>query len=335
MESLPVTKRRLLREAVRHNVEQPRRTARRAIGRPGLVLAPWLASACFVASLVYLSLPPGVLVRVQAASAATSAAAPADSPAEDGGPAREPRGGPAPRRLERAVLPLSVKTIVLDPGHGGAHTGAVSSSGVTEKEIALDIALRLRRLLEGGPVQARLTREADVTMSLGQRVAFANAHRADLFVSIHVNWIPHPGARPLETYYVGPTDDPAALRLAGLENRDSGYSLAAYRRLLERIYLDVRRDESHALARTINGTLYRSLREVNPGLANRGVKMAPFAVLVGTEMPAVLVEVSCLSNDEEVALLTKADYRDRIAEALLRGIRSYANELNGGGRREG
>ena len=108
--------------------------------------------------------------------------------------------------------------------------------------------------------------------------------------------------------------------------------MSDYRRLLERIYIDARRDESHTLARAINAELYRSLREVNPELANRGVKMAPFVVLVGTEMPAILVEVSCLSNEDDVGLLTKADYREKIAVALLRGIRSYANRLNGADR---
>jgi N-acetylmuramoyl-L-alanine amidase len=179
-----------------------------------------------------------------------------------------------------------------------------------------------------------MTRETDETLSLERRVAFANGSRADLFVSIHVNWIPRRQTRPLETYFAGPTDDPAALRLAGVENLDSGYSRAAYRRLLEKIYIDTRRDESHALARSLNAALFRSLSEVNPELENRGVKTAPFAVLVGTEMPAVLVEVSCLSNEADVRLLTMADYRDRIAMALLRGIRSYATDLDGVGRKE-
>ena len=225
----------------------------------------------------------------------------------------------APQRLARAVLPLPIKRIVLDPGHGGAQAGAMSESGASEKEITLDLALRLRRLLQDASFEVLLTREADVTMSLEQRVAFANARRADVFVSIHVNWISRRDVRPVETYHVGPTDDPAVLKLAGAENRESGYSLGAYRRLLEKIYIDERRDESRAFAGTINAELYRALSAVNPGLANRGVKMAPFAVLVGTEMPAILVEVSCLSNEEEAQLLTTDDYRARIAAALLRG----------------
>jgi N-acetylmuramoyl-L-alanine amidase len=141
--------------------------------------------------------------------------------------------------------------------------------------------------------------------------------------------------RPVETYHVGPSDDPAVLKLAGSENRESGYSLGAYRQLLEKIYIDERRGESKAFAAAINTELYRALSAVNPGLANRGVKMAPFAVLVGTEMPAILVEVSCLSNEKEAQLLTTDDYRARIAAALLEGIRSYSRQLDGVAKKEG
>ena len=150
-----------------------------------------------------------------------------------------------PYRINRAVLPLSVKRIVIDPGHGGKQHGAISESGVSEKDITLDIALRLRRLMENAPFEVLMTRQTDETLPLEKRVAFANTNNADLFVSIHVNWMEPREIRPLETYYVGATNDPAVIKLAGIENRDSGYSLADYRRLLEKIYLDTRRDESY------------------------------------------------------------------------------------------
>jgi N-acetylmuramoyl-L-alanine amidase len=162
------------------------------------------------------------------------------------------------------------------------------------------------------PVEKVMTRHGDETLPLEKRVAFANDNNADLFVSIHVNWMEPREIRPLETYYVGATNDPAVIKLASIENRDSGYSLADYRRLLEKIYLDTRRDESHRLAKIINTELYQSLSQINPELENRGVKMAPFAVLVGTQMPAVLAEVSCLSNEDDVKLLTNDDYREKI-----------------------
>jgi N-acetylmuramoyl-L-alanine amidase len=259
-------------------------------------------------SVTYLAVPSLVVSRAEV----TEAAVPLSTP----------------YRLNRAALPLTVKRIVIDPGHGGKQHGAISESGVSEKDITLDIALRLRRLMENTPLEVHMTRETDETLQLEQRVDFANANNADLFVSIHVNWMEPREIRPLETYYVGATNDPALIKLARIENRDSGYSLADYRRLLDKIYLDTRREESQRLAKTINAELYRSLSQINPELENRGVKMAPFAVLIGTQMPAVLAEVSCLSNEEDVKLLTNADYREKIAQALLRGILSYANKLN-------
>ena len=347
MKDLDATKLRIVREAVRENVEGPSRPRPKAEARPRFTLLTVVACSFLIASLVYLSMPSTVPPRVSVASAHTPkvspvavatpviVATPVVATAAVENPAPRPDvARPTPHRPSRAVLPLSVKRIVLDPGHGGTQVGATSDSGVTEKEITLDIALRLRQLLEGAQFEVLMTRETDVTLSLERRASFANSNHADLFVSIHVNWIPYRQVRPLETYFVGSTDDPATLRLASIENHDSGYSLAASRRLLAKIFSDARREESQALAQRLNAELYRSLREINPALENRGVKTAPFAVLVGTEMPAILVEVSCLSNEADVDLLTTADYRDRIADALLRGIRSYANGLAGVGGKE-
>jgi|SRR5262245_6101142 len=232
-----------------------------------------------------------------------------------------------PQPIDRNAIPLSIKTIVIDPGHGG-EPGATSETGLTEKEITLDVALRLRRLLQDEPFEVRLTRDTDHRLSLDKRVAFANEHKADLFISIHVNWMEPYSVRALETYYVGPTDDPATLKLASRENKESDYSLSDYKQILEKIYVDARRDESRALAKAIQSQLYHSLKQKNPQLVNRGVKTAPFVVLIGTQMPAVLVEIACLSNNDEVELLTKEDYRENIALALLRGIRGYAHSLN-------
>jgi N-acetylmuramoyl-L-alanine amidase len=235
---------------------------------------------------------------------------------------------PAPVPIDLAVIPLGVKKIALDPGHGGKDVGTSLPSGFTEKELTLDIGMRLRRLLEQATFEVVMTRDKDEMIPLVQRTALANAKGADLFVSIHVNWIDRGQARGMETYYLGPTEDPVALRLAAQENHDSGYSLADFRRLLDRIYLSVRRDESRRLAETVQQTLVTSLRPENPTLVNRGVKTAPFAVLVGTEMPAILAEVACLSNAAEAQLLATAQYRQAIAQALFQGIRAYAQALN-------
>jgi N-acetylmuramoyl-L-alanine amidase len=148
-------------------------------------------------------------------------------------------------------------------------------------------------------------------------------------VSIHLNWIDTREVRGVETYYLGPTNDPYLTQLAANENMDSGYSMADFRNMLDRVYAGVRQAESRRLASTVQQSLYNSLRRVNPQLQDRGVKKAPFIVLVGTEMPAILAEVSCLSNEKEARLLMTPEYRQFIAEALFEGIDSYAQQVRG------
>jgi N-acetylmuramoyl-L-alanine amidase len=233
----------------------------------------------------------------------------------------------APRPIDREAIPLTIKTVVIDAGHGG-DPGTTAESGITEKEITLDLALRVRRLLKNAPFKVLLTRDRDRWLPLDKRVAFANENKADMFLSIHLNWMEPHDIRAVETYYVGPTDDPSILKLASRENKESGYSLSDYKKILEKIYVDTRRHESHELAATVQSQLFRALKKTNAGLEDRGVKTAPFVVLVGTQVPAILVEVACLSNPDEVAILTTEDYRESIALALAAGINRYANKFN-------
>jgi N-acetylmuramoyl-L-alanine amidase len=233
----------------------------------------------------------------------------------------------APVPIDLAVLPLGVRKIVIDPGHGGKDAGTSAPGGLAEKEVTLDIGMRLRHLLERAAFEVVMTRDKDEGVSLRQRTALANAQAADLFVSIHLNWIDGGQVRGMETYYQGPTEDPVLLQLAAQENRDSGYSLADFRKLLDYIYLSVRRDESRRLAESVQRMLFTALRRKGSALVNRGVKTAPFAVLAGTEMPAILAEVACLSHPEEAHLLATPQYRQDIAQALLEGIRAYAQAL--------
>jgi N-acetylmuramoyl-L-alanine amidase len=235
----------------------------------------------------------------------------------------------APTPVDAAVFPLAVRKIALDPGHGGDSLGTRAPLGLVEKELTLDIAQRVRKLLEADSFEVVMTREQDRSVSLEDRGLAANRDGADIFVSIHLNWIENRKARGVETYYLGATNDPYLTRLAAAENRESGYSMADMRGLLDRIYADVRQEKSRTLAEVVQASLFRSLGKVNPGLENRGVKAAPFIVLLSTEMPAILAEVSCLSNEEEAALLTKPLYRQYIAEALAAGIRSYADAVEG------
>jgi N-acetylmuramoyl-L-alanine amidase len=235
---------------------------------------------------------------------------------------------PAPTSIDFNIFPLTVRKIALDPGHGGEDGGATIPQGLVEKEVTLDIARRLRRLLVQHAFEVLMTRDSDETVSLAQRAARANAGRADLLVSIHANWFKSAEARGAETYYHGPTKDPHILQLVALENRPSGYSLGEYRQLLETVYLDVRRAQSHLLARALQQALHRLHRSGPVPQTPPGVKMAPFLVLVGSNMPAVLTEVAYLSNPEEAQWLATPEYRQRLAEALLQGIRAYVATLN-------
>ncbi len=239
------------------------------------------------------------------------------------GPADRPR----PRPLLPSTIPLSVRRVAVDPGHGGVDGGTSLAYGLLEKDLTLDIGTRLASVLDAEGFEAILTRHDDTHVSLRERAAIANRERADLFVSIHVNWLPDRTARGVETYYLGATDDPFLERLAATENRDSGFALADYRELLAGLYAGVRADESRRLAASLQVALTTTLHEVNPEIVGRGVMQAPFAVLIETDMPAALAEVACISNDREARLLSQPRYRQRIAEALVAGIAGYARSV--------
>jgi N-acetylmuramoyl-L-alanine amidase len=333
MRSLENTKRRMIREVIQANLENRAAKARRKRLRWQILRWAWASLMTVTAVLAMSSfvISRGNRSSSIAVNAHTSIAHDVFEPRT----AEPPVPLIPPSDVNLSLLSLSVKRIVIDPGHGGDQPGAISNTGLAEKDVTLDIALRLRRLMKQSSFEVLLTRETDQTVTLANRVAFANSKKADLFVSIHINSMQPRSIRPLETYYVGASNDPQVLKLASLENRDSGYSLSEYRQLLEKVYLDVRRNESRALAKTVDAELYRSLKPLNPKLNDRGVKMAPFAVLVGTEMPAVLAEVSSLSNDEDDKLLKDEQYREKIAISLFAGIRVYAKDLNSFGKRGG
>jgi N-acetylmuramoyl-L-alanine amidase len=173
-----------------------------------------------------------------------------------------------------------------------------------------------------------LPRTGYAPVSLWVRAGGARAAGGDVFVSIHLNSIPRPDEGGVETYFLGPTDDPAIRQLASAENGSSGYSLSDFRGLLEGVYVDVRQAESRKLAESVQGELVSSLRKITPGVVDRGVKSAPFVVLIASEMPGILAEVSCVSNAEEARLLRDAAFREAIAEALARGVRAWADSRN-------
>ncbi len=320
-------KRQLLRQAVADNISTRRGEPRPR--RPSVPLlrhrTPWrlvFLSLLIVAGAVSLLL----LRRAPTVQADLPASGPQIASAIKGSPSPELTYS-APQPIDSDIFPLEVRRIVLDPGHGGSDFGTVDHEMV-EKELTLDIAGRLAKLLSKDGFEVDLTRKDDSKLSLRERAEIANELHSDLFVSIHVNWMSQRHVRGVETYFLGATDDPDLKELVRRENRESGYSLADMKMLLEGIYTGVRRDASRQLASRVQRTLFGSLRQVNPELKNRGVKTAPFVVLVSTEMPAILAEVSCLSNREEARLLSRPLYRDHIAEALFRGIRGYADDVH-------
>ncbi len=223
-----------------------------------------------------------------------------------------------------AVFGLDVKTIVIDPGHGGKDPGAIGAQGTMEKDIALDIALRLRdRLRNFGRYKILMTRDTDTTLRLNQRVAFANENQADLFVSIHVNAYPDVRVKTIETYYFGAPADTATTELAKLENSDSQYGMAEFKTMINKIAHTMKHQESAALATSIQYSLFENIHTLDHRMRNFGVKTAPFVVLLGVDAPSVLTEISCITNvDEEMKLNTPA-YREQIASFIEKGVHEY------------
>ena len=219
---------------------------------------------------------------------------------------------------------LKVQTIVIDPGHGGIDPGATGPQGLKEKDVALDIARRLRdKLTSLGKYRVLLTREDDRKVYLKERVAFARENHADLFVSIHLNSVPVRSVDYVETYYFGPYTDQRSLDLAKTENSDSDYVMGDFRKVIAKIGDTMKTEESKTLAISIHKHLYASLKRLNTDLVDAGSKTAPFVVLLGVDVPSVLVEVSCISNMAEETRLARPGYRDRVAGFLETGIVEY------------
>ena len=270
---------------------------------------------------------PAAASREAAAGArkAASESAPAAAAPLPAQPARPTRKGD--RSLTRA-LGLHIGRIVLDPGHGGHDQGTRGPTGLLEKDLVLDVALRLGALLEerlGADVV--YTRQTDEFIPLEERTAIANEHRADLFLSIHANSSPVRRVSGAEVFYLNFTTSKEALELAARENAGHGRSIFELRELIQKIALKDKLDESREFAGFMQQELSREWARMNPAARNRGVKTAPFVVLIGASMPSVLAEIGFLSNPRDEALLKKPLYRQRLAESLFRGIERYARSL--------
>lgn len=219
------------------------------------------------------------------------------------------------------------RTIVIDPGHGGKDPGAIGPTGLKEKDVVLDVALKVRELLKSDPqYDIVLTRDQDIFIPLNKRTEIANKINADLFISIHANASTNSYARGVETYLLNWTDDEEAIRVAARENAISvkkmkqlkgelGFMLAS----LER---EAKRDDSVRLAGYIHNSMADELKN-DFSRHNNGVKQALFYVLVGAQMPSCLLEISYISNPEEERLLDDESYRMKIAQSLVEGIKNY------------
>ena len=224
------------------------------------------------------------------------------------------------------VFGLEVKTIMIDPGHGGSDTGTKGKMGTREKDITLDIAKRLReRLKKYSHYTILMTREEDVAIPLNKRVELTNSSRADLFISIHLNYVPYKPINIVETYYFGPPSDTKTLRLAEQENRGSHYGLNEFKEIIEKMGETLKLQESKKFAAAIQNNLFLNSKKQNVNIQNYGIKRAPFVVLLGVAVPAVLAEVSCLSNGEEEIELNTESHRENIARFLEAGILDYLN----------
>jgi N-acetylmuramoyl-L-alanine amidase len=228
------------------------------------------------------------------------------------------------------TLGLKINRIVIDAGHGGHDSGTLGPGGIEEKDVVLDVALRLGALLKqklGADVI--YTRDDDTFIPLETRTAIANKAQADLFISIHANSSPDPSARGVETYYLNFTTSADALEVAARENAVSDQSIHQLSDLVKKIALQDKINESREFASDVEQSLYAGLEEGNPGLKDRGVKKAPFVVLIGANMPSILAEISFLTNPDDASELRQAEYRQRIAESLYRGIARYVDSLSG------
>ena len=233
------------------------------------------------------------------------------------------------RSLIRA-LGLKIGKIVIDPGHGGHDTGTIGPNGLEEKDLVLDVGRRLGKLLEARlGAEVVYTRKDDTFIPLETRTAIANQARADLFVSIHANSSHDPDARGVETYYLNFTSSRDALEVAARENAVSDTSIYELQDLVKKIALKEKIEESREFAWDVQESLHSGLAAKSPAIRDRGVKKAPFIVLIGANMPSILAEISFVSNPTDERRLSTAEYRQRIAESLYRGIAKYANGLSG------
>jgi N-acetylmuramoyl-L-alanine amidase len=231
--------------------------------------------------------------------------------------------------LTRA-LGLKIGRIVIDAGHGGHDTGTIGPTGLMEKDLCLDVALRLGKIIQLRLPSAEVlfTRDDDTFIPLERRTEIANEAKADLFISVHANSSQDRQARGIETYYLNFTGSSDAMEVASRENALSENGVHDLQDIVAKIARNEKIEESRDLATLIQDSLSKRMESINRGDRNRGVRKAPFVVLIGADMPSVLAEISFLSNPSDEKWLKNPENRQRVADGLYRGIESYLQSTN-------
>jgi len=227
------------------------------------------------------------------------------------------------------VLGLKLGKVVIDAGHGGSDTGTRGPAGLLEKDLVLDVAKRLAALVEtrlGSEVI--LTRSDDVYIPLERRTNMANDNKADLFISVHANSSPIRTTSGVETYYLNFTTSKTALEVAARENASSEKSIYDLKELLQKIALKDKLEESREFAAKVQNAMAVMASKTSVASRDRGVRKAPFVVLIGASMPSILCEIGFVTNARDEALMKRPEHRQKIAEALYRGVSQYASGLS-------
>jgi len=245
-----------------------------------------------------------------------------------------PASAPQPLRDGQSTLTrtlgLKIGRIVIDPGHGGHDTGTIGPTGLMEKDLCLDVALRLGKIIEQRLPGADViyTRSDDSFVPLEERTNIANQAKADLFISIHANSSRDTDARGIETYYLNLKGTSEAMEVAARENATAQEGVHDLESLVKRIAQTEKIDESREFAEDIQESLSNRIQKTSKSVRNRGVRKAPFVVLIGADMPSILTEISFLSNPADEKLLKQPDQRQKVAEGLYQGISSYLQNMN-------
>lgn len=238
---------------------------------------------------------------------------------------------PAKKKLSMVrQLGLGIGKIVLDPGHGGKDPGCIGKKGLQEKKVVLNVCNRLKTLLEKENLEVIMTRETDIFLRPEIRTVVANQKQADLFISIHANASRNRKLSGVETFYLNFSQDPSVIETAARENATSTKNIGEMKGIIKKIVQNSKIDESQELAQVIQSNLVKSLSQKYKNVRNLGVKAGPFWVLIGGEMPSVLVEISFLSNPTEESRLNSALYLQRVAQGIYEGIIAYKSSLEKG-----